>query len=71
MFAKWLTYQATNVAITSTCTMKLECFDKTGTPGKRNFEQIFIDGFSVYKRNNYLLTKFFRETMVSKSHLSN
>ena len=32
-----------SVAITSTCTMKLERFDEIGTRGNRNFENEFLE----------------------------
>ena len=55
VFAKWLTPQATRVAITSTCTMKLERFDKFGIHSKCNFENKLLEMvFSVYKRANYM-----------------
>ena len=45
LFAKWLTYIVPGylVAITSTCTIKLEHFEEIGTCGKRNFENKFLD----------------------------
>ena len=32
-----------SVAITCTCIMKLECFDKIGGLGKHNFENKFLE----------------------------
>ena len=62
---------AHSVAITSTCTMKSERSDEIGTWGKHKFE----NGFSFFRRNNYLLTKLdcqiVRETTVLKSLCKN
>ena len=52
-----------SVAITSMCTTRLECFDKFGTRGKRNFETEILE--IVFRRKDYLLTvgrRIFRET---------
>ena len=57
-----------SVATTSTYTTKLERFDEIRTPAKVVSKVNFSDGFSAFRRNNYLLTKLehqiFRETMV-------
>ena len=57
-----------SVATTSTCTTKLDGMMKLELVAKVLSKQIFRTGFSVFRRNNYLLTKLehriFRETMV-------
>ena len=57
-----------SVAFTSMCTTKLEHFGEIKTHGKSNFENGFKNGFSSFRKNNYLLTKLelgvFRETTV-------
>ena len=60
---------ADSVAITSTCTTKLERFDEIGTQGKRNFEPESSEMIGQFLEEiSILLTKLarrmFRETTV-------